>query len=107
MNTPKIIAYLKPTCGWSQGVFAHDSTDALAPATSRFQVSNNLWCIHNLPASTCHRREEEERESFKCYQSFTGRFGSVGFALGLLGSICSSPFWVSNSCCACSGVIWP
>ncbi len=22
MNTPKIIAYLKPTCGWSQGVRA-------------------------------------------------------------------------------------
>ena len=22
MNTPKVIAYLKPTCGWSQGVRA-------------------------------------------------------------------------------------
>ena len=31
-----------------QFVFAHDSPDALAPATRGFQVSNDLWFIHIL-----------------------------------------------------------
>src|SRR5438132_9683000 len=73
-----------------------------------------------VPCKTAHGRIPVScRRSCRCeprtarappvlpYQSLTGRLGLVGFAFGLLGSICSSPFCVSNNCCACSGVICP
>ena len=41
------------------------------------------------------------------HQSLKGFERSTGLPSGLIGSIFSSPFWASNNCRACSGVICP
>jgi len=44
MNKPKIVAYLKPTCGWSQGVVTQNNITPDAPI--------NQPCAHEMPQSS-------------------------------------------------------
>lgn len=59
MKTPTIIAYLKPTCGWSQGV---------RPVLQKYQLSYEVRDIINNPSLYAEMVEKSGQQLSPCVE---------------------------------------